>query len=201
MEFKFLELTGVPAWLDSLLMNLLILTDSWNIASCFFFSLLSSFISNPNQLKRLLELIKSKPKTNREQLPSYAVPLFLRFLKEVQITGTFKHQKVSLKKEGIDVTVVKDPIYWLNVDSNKYEPFDLSTLQRISSGKAKLWRDLPSFLLFIMRVRKRKKEKSIKYWLIDWLVGWLVGWLIDWLVDWLVGWLVGWISKFAHWLL
>ena len=31
----------------------------------------------------------------RKELPSYAVPLFIRKLPEIEITGTFKHRKVG----------------------------------------------------------------------------------------------------------
>jgi len=73
-----------------------------------------------------------------EQLPSYAVPIFLRKLKEIDITGTFKHQKVELRKEGIDLKVVKDSIYWLSPNSKKYELFNQAVFDQIVSGKAKL---------------------------------------------------------------
>merc|ERR1711963_115129 len=42
-------------------------------------------------------------------LPTYAVPLFLRILPAMQVTGTFKHQKVQMRDEGIDPTKVRDP--------------------------------------------------------------------------------------------
>ena len=32
----------------------------------------------------------------RKELPAYSVPLFIRFLPEVEITGTFKHKKVYI---------------------------------------------------------------------------------------------------------
>jgi acyl-CoA synthetase (AMP-forming)/AMP-acid ligase II len=36
----------------------------------------------------------------REELPPYAIPLFLRLRPEQQVTGTFKYRKVELKREG-----------------------------------------------------------------------------------------------------
>jgi len=73
-----------------------------------------------------------------KNLPSYAVPLFLRKLQKMDITGTFKHQKVELRKEGINLNAVKDEIFWLNPTTKQYEPFDQNVLAVITSGKAKL---------------------------------------------------------------
>ena len=42
----------------------------------------------------------------RKQLPSYAVPLFLRITPVIEVTATLKHQKVALRKEGMDITQV-----------------------------------------------------------------------------------------------
>ncbi|MCF4166929.1 long-chain-acyl-CoA synthetase [Zavarzinia compransoris] len=44
-------------------------------------------------------------------LPSYAQPYFLRIQPEIEITGTFKHRKVDLVKEGFDPAKVADPLY------------------------------------------------------------------------------------------
>eukprot|EP00118_Oscarella_pearsei_P021205 m.236803 g.236803 ORF g.236803 m.236803 type:complete len:643 (+) comp40140_c0_seq1:28-1956(+) len=54
-------------------------------------------------------------------LPSYARPVFLRLTSTTQLTGTFKFKKTSPKKEGYDVRVVKDPLFYLNPKSKKYE--------------------------------------------------------------------------------
>lgn len=55
-------------------------------------------------------------------LPPYAVPQFLRVLQQVETTGTFKYQKVQLKKQGIDLTQVSDPIYKLDTQTRQYLP-------------------------------------------------------------------------------
>lgn len=55
-------------------------------------------------------------------LPSYAVPQFLRVLQTVETTGTFKYQKVQLKKEGIDQTLFDDPLYRFDAKRNTYAP-------------------------------------------------------------------------------
>jgi len=57
----------------------------------------------------------------QKNLPRYAIPLFLRFLPEIEITSTFKHKKGDLRKEGFDTKVVKDPIYFF--DGKMYIPF------------------------------------------------------------------------------
>lgn len=52
--------------------------------------------------------------TLKQALPSYAVPVFIRLRSELEVTGTFKHRKVDLKKEGFDIASLKDPVYaWL----------------------------------------------------------------------------------------
>merc|ERR1711920_404108 len=65
-------------------------------------------------------------------LPAYAVPLFLRILPEMQITGTFKHQKVQLRAEGIDPAKVGDPIYFL--ENGVYKLMDVAAYQHITAG-------------------------------------------------------------------
>ena len=47
----------------------------------------------------------------RDQLPAYALPVFLRVQTELEITGTFKQKKGDLKKEGFNPKQVKDPLY------------------------------------------------------------------------------------------
>lgn len=54
-------------------------------------------------------------------LPAYAVPQYVRVLKLVETTGTFKYQKVKLKKEGIDQNQFHDSLYQFNADTQSYE--------------------------------------------------------------------------------
>jgi citronellyl-CoA synthetase len=51
----------------------------------------------------------------RQQMPAYAVPLFLRVKVKMETTGTFKYQKTRLKDEAFDpARTGADPIYaWL----------------------------------------------------------------------------------------
>lgn len=58
----------------------------------------------------------------RENLPSYGVPLFLRFKSKLLTTATFKLKKVKLKKEGFDFEKVDDPMYVLLPDESEFIP-------------------------------------------------------------------------------
>jgi len=51
----------------------------------------------------------------RQQLPAYAVPLFLRIKLKMDTTGTFKYQKSRLKEQAFDLQQIgDDPVYaWL----------------------------------------------------------------------------------------
>lgn len=73
----------------------------------------------------------------KKNLPSYAVPLFLRIMKQVDVTATFKHQKVDLRNQGIDINVVKEPLYYLQ-DGIKYVKLDPQVYARICAPFAKL---------------------------------------------------------------
>lgn len=58
------------------------------------------------------------------KLPAYAVPLFVRITSNVDTTGTFKYQKVKLKKEGYDITAVDDPLFALSKELGRYVPLN-----------------------------------------------------------------------------
>jgi acyl-CoA synthetase (AMP-forming)/AMP-acid ligase II len=55
-----------------------------------------------------------------KMLPRYAVPLFIRVRTEHEVTATFKHRKVELKREGFDPSKVGDALYALGEQG--YEP-------------------------------------------------------------------------------
>lgn len=71
-----------------------------------------------------------------ENLPIYAVPVFLRVLSDMEVTGTFKLMKGDLKKQGYDLQAVPDPLYVMKPNSNRYEPLTAEYLQTIRSGSA-----------------------------------------------------------------
>eukprot|EP01104_Vermistella_antarctica_P020782 TRINITY_DN9046_c0_g1_i1.p1 TRINITY_DN9046_c0_g1~~TRINITY_DN9046_c0_g1_i1.p1 ORF type:complete len:644 (+),score=163.70 TRINITY_DN9046_c0_g1_i1:101-2032(+) len=69
-------------------------------------------------------------------LPKYAAPLFLRVQPQIQVTTTFKHQKVHLVKEGFNPTSIKDPLYHRNDKLGKFVPLD-SALYNVIVGANK----------------------------------------------------------------
>mmetsp|Transcript_29046 Transcript_29046/g.46824 ORF Transcript_29046/g.46824 Transcript_29046/m.46824 type:complete len:659 (+) Transcript_29046:298-2274(+) len=72
-----------------------------------------------------------------KNLPSYSIPLFLRIQPKMPVTATMKHQKVQLRKEGIDLNEVEDPIFWLNPEVKKYERFTSHHHHLLTEQKAK----------------------------------------------------------------
>ncbi|XP_072039078.1 long-chain fatty acid transport protein 6-like [Amphiura filiformis] len=73
-----------------------------------------------------------------KNLPSYACPKFLRITSAMDVTGTFKHKKTDLVKEGFDPNLVSDPMYFLETEKKTYVPLDQQVMQKIVAGKAKL---------------------------------------------------------------
>ncbi len=74
----------------------------------------------------------------RRHLPSYARPLFLRLKARIDVTGTFKHDKTALAREGFDLTVVRDPIYFDDPATEAYIALDAALYERIDAGKVRL---------------------------------------------------------------
>ncbi|VDM25489.1 unnamed protein product [Toxocara canis] len=57
-----------------------------------------------------------------QSLPVYAIPLFLRFCEEADITGTFKLRKVNLRREGFSLERChNDPVYYWDSSSATYK--------------------------------------------------------------------------------
>lgn len=73
-----------------------------------------------------------------KELPDYARPLFLRLQTEIEITGTFKHRKVELVKEGFDPSVISDPMFFDHPTEGKYVPLTPDLYNQICSGSMKL---------------------------------------------------------------
>ena len=76
-----------------------------------------------------------------DRLPKYAVPLFLRVVREMQPTGNNKQQKHMLRIQGVDPSRVRnessgDRIYWLK--EGRYVELGDESWEEIKAGKARL---------------------------------------------------------------
>jgi fatty-acyl-CoA synthase len=71
------------------------------------------------------------------ELPAYARPLFLRLLPQIEVTGTFKHRKVELVKEGFDPAVIANPLYFLDGERG-YVKLDPELHGRIVRGEQRV---------------------------------------------------------------
>src|SRR5271168_5163523 len=68
------------------------------------------------------------------QLPGYALPLFVRVVKSIAQTTTFKSRKVELREEGYG-PAVKDPLYVLAGRDEGYVPYYDAYPDEVASGK------------------------------------------------------------------
>jgi len=74
-----------------------------------------------------------------EVLPIYSIPVFIRIRDELEMTGgTLKVIKFDLRKDGYDIGVVKDQLYFWNSSMKKYVPLDKAMYQRILNGNVKI---------------------------------------------------------------
>ncbi|XP_008553438.1 long-chain fatty acid transport protein 4 [Microplitis demolitor] len=70
-------------------------------------------------------------------LPSYARPIFLRIVNELEMTGTFKLKKINLQKEGFDPNKIQDKVYFRS-GNKEYVEVTPELYQEIISGSTKL---------------------------------------------------------------
>ncbi|GAB0103241.1 long-chain-acyl-CoA synthetase FadD6 [Nocardia sp. JMUB6875] len=70
-----------------------------------------------------------------DRLPSYAVPLFIRVVPELEQTSTFKSRKVELRKEGFDAED-KSGLYVLAGRTDGYVPFYADYPAEVAAGRA-----------------------------------------------------------------
>lgn len=84
-----------------------------------------------------IDLVKLQHHINKE-LPDYARPLFIRISHEMEVTGTFKHRKVDLVKEGIDLSVIKEPVYFSSPTERQFVPLTQELHDQICTGQIKL---------------------------------------------------------------
>nr|XP_023687699.1 long-chain fatty acid transport protein 4 [Paramormyrops kingsleyae] len=71
-------------------------------------------------------------------LPAYARPVFLRFLREVDKTGTYKFQKSDMRRDGYNPQVMSDKLYFLDVTRGRYVELTTEVYRNIISGQQKV---------------------------------------------------------------
>ncbi|KAM3171271.1 hypothetical protein ACTXT7_016957 [Hymenolepis weldensis] len=88
-----------------------------------------------NDEAREVEILNDLADVFGKQLPQYARPIFVRFMKALDTTDTFKFKKVNMMEVGFDITATDDHIYYLNVKANVYHPLDMETYNNILVNK------------------------------------------------------------------
>jgi citronellyl-CoA synthetase len=71
----------------------------------------------------------------RAQLPAYAVPIFLRVRRELEVTGTFKQKKSTLREEGFDPGRIDEPVYVMLPGTGDYVPLTDAAFADITAGR------------------------------------------------------------------
>jgi hypothetical protein len=79
---------------------------------------------------------------SRTHLPKYAVPIFLRIVKEMTPIHNNKQNKVPLREEGVDPAKVQpeDKVVWIDErgKGNTYVDFHPDHWEHLKLGKASL---------------------------------------------------------------
>lgn len=92
---------------------------------------MAAIVSENLDFKKLYEIAS-------KELPLYAIPLFIRLTKEIEITSTLKHRKVELVKEGFSPQVVKEPLYFRDDKLQTYIPLDQNLYEQIINDSIKV---------------------------------------------------------------
>lgn len=86
-------------------------------------------ILDPEETVNLNELFEGLKKA----LPSYARPIFIRILRKIDMTGTFKLKKTDLQQEGFDPSK-GDNIYYLDINKGAYVKVTNDIYNKINDG-------------------------------------------------------------------
>lgn len=73
----------------------------------------------------------------RTCMPLYTIPIFIRLAEKFEMTATQKLSKVSLKKEGYNPLLTKDPLFMFDAKQAKYVPIDEQVYEAIQKGHIK----------------------------------------------------------------
>ena len=71
-------------------------------------------------------------------LPSYAKPLFIRLIPQLEHTGTFKAIKSSLVNDGFNIKKIKEKIYYFDPSEQTYREFTMEVYEKIITQKIRL---------------------------------------------------------------
>lgn len=91
-------------------------------------------IVDPDDKVDLVALARSLKKL----LPSYACPMFLRIMHSVDLTGTFKLQKGGLRKEGFNLGVIQDQLFYFDSKEKMYVALDEIKYEQIIRGEIRM---------------------------------------------------------------
>ena len=69
-----------------------------------------------------------------KSLPQYARPLFVRLVKSLKLTGTYKLKKTELQEEGFDINRTEDDIYYMGPRDLEYRKLDQQTYNTIGQN-------------------------------------------------------------------
>src|SRR5215471_7142990 len=71
-------------------------------------------------------------------LPAYARPVFVRIRTELDTTGTFKHRKDELMREGYDPGATNDAIHFSDPQQEAYVRMDEKVFERVQAGSGRM---------------------------------------------------------------
>jgi acyl-CoA synthetase (AMP-forming)/AMP-acid ligase II len=108
-------------------------------AGCAALMLPDEAYTEPQTLTPKPDILASLAAWNTNNLPKYAIPVFLRFVKELTVTGTNKQQKPKLRMEGVDpARTGSDPVYMLRPGTAAYTRFSGQQWKELEGGQVKL---------------------------------------------------------------
>jgi fatty-acyl-CoA synthase len=72
------------------------------------------------------------------RLPDYACPIFIRLIRAIETTETFKPKKQDLVRVGFDPNETTDPLFVNLRETDAFVPLDAGLFERIRSGRIRL---------------------------------------------------------------
>ncbi|KAJ8921036.1 hypothetical protein NQ315_015832, partial [Exocentrus adspersus] len=91
-------------------------------------------VLDPDETVDLNKLVEGVKKT----LPSYARPIFIRILRKIDLTGTYKLKKNDLQSEGFDPSKISDNIYYLESSTGVYGKLTPEIYDKINDGSVRV---------------------------------------------------------------